>query len=284
MSSGLFLAASLAALWRTLAGAALVAGDGDAALLLLERGGVHDEAGFLRAEALRRAGRLDEATALYVELASRSPASPAAVGALWFGRALEGGPRDAVRSGGLAYAAWRAERAPFVGGERISPRGLARLFYPDAYADLIEVQAERWGLDPFLLFAVVRQESGFNPLAHSRAGAIGLMQVMPETARWLSQIEPSLPRGTLWDPEVNLAFGAAYLSRLLERYEGDLSLALAAYNAGPSAVDRWRRRAGEDWLRVAYPETRAYVRGVERALREYRRLYGGVYGEKGSSG
>lgn len=100
-----------------------------------------------------------------------------------------------------------------------------------AYAGIIAEAAREHGLDPHLLTEVIRAESGFNPRAVSPAGAKGLMQLMDATARSLGVQDP-------FDPVQNVRAGARYLARLLERYSGDVRRALAAYNAGPGAVDR----------------------------------------------
>lgn len=114
-------------------------------------------------------------------------------------------------------------------------------------ADLIDLWAFDRELDPRLVRAVVQVESGYNPRALSRKGAIGLMQLMPETARDMGVDDP-------WDPEQNVRGGTAYLRRLLDRF-GDLDVALAAYNAGPEAVSRY---AGVP----PFEETRNYVRQI----------------------
>jgi soluble lytic murein transglycosylase-like protein len=113
---------------------------------------------------------------------------------------------------------------------------------------LIRKHARREGLNEALVRAVVRRESGFNPCAVSRAGAQGLMQLMPETAEYLGVADP-------FDPEQNLAGGSRFLKMLLERYGGNLSLALGAYNAGPGRVDRLGRVP-------AIAETQNYVRTI----------------------
>ncbi len=118
---------------------------------------------------------------------------------------------------------------------------------------LIELQARRQRLDPKLVSAVVHVESGFDPAALSRRGAMGLMQLMPATARSLDIDDP-------YDPEQNLRGGTAYLRRMLDRFGGNLELALASYNAGPQAVERHRGLP-------PYTETHAYV---DRVLRLFR--------------
>jgi len=116
------------------------------------------------------------------------------------------------------------------------------------YDGLIERAAQREGIDPELVKAVVQHESGFDPRATSPAGAMGLMQLMPATARGLGVTDP-------YDPAQSIAAGTRMLSRLVKRYDGDLSLALAAYNAGSGAVERY---GGVP----PYRETQNYVRNV----------------------
>lgn len=118
---------------------------------------------------------------------------------------------------------------------------------PEVDRRLFERAAARHGLDARLVEAVARVESGLDPRAVSPAGAVGLMQLMPETARAMGARDPL-------DPEQNVEAGARYLRELLDRF-GDLSLALAAYNAGPEAVER---HGGLP----PYPETQAFVRRV----------------------
>jgi soluble lytic murein transglycosylase-like protein len=121
------------------------------------------------------------------------------------------------------------------------------------YDGIINRAASRNGLDPALVGAVVRQESGFRADAVSPAGAQGLMQLMPSTARDLGVADP-------FDPRQNVDGGARLLRSLVDRYDGRLDYALAAYNAGPGAVDRY---GGVP----PYPETQSYVASV---LADYR--------------
>lgn len=124
------------------------------------------------------------------------------------------------------------------------------------YASLVAAAAATHQLPEALLHAVIRTESNYNPLAISGRGAIGLMQLMPDTARELGVADP-------WDPAANIHGGARYLKRLLHLFDNDLPLALAAYNAGPAAVLRQGRAI------PPYAETRQYV---PRVIERYRHL------------
>jgi hypothetical protein len=114
---------------------------------------------------------------------------------------------------------------------------------------LVVEHSQRQGLRPELVRAVIQVESGFNPRARSPKGAMGLMQLMPQTARELGVVDP-------YDPADNIRGGTTYLRRLLTRYDGDERLALAAYNAGAGAVDRYGRAV------PPYRETRDYVQRI----------------------
>ena len=126
------------------------------------------------------------------------------------------------------------------------------------YQEIISTAAARAKLDPALVRAMIHAESGFNPRAVSRKGALGLMQLMPEVARSLGVRNP-------YRPEENVVGGCRYVAQLLTRYRGDLSLALAAYNAGPGAVER---HGGVP----PYSETQEYVKRVLDLHQRYRRI------------
>ncbi len=119
---------------------------------------------------------------------------------------------------------------------------------PPAYSDMITTACNRHGVDPALVHAIVRVESGFNPYALSRKGAMGLMQLMPQTAVDMNVTNT-------FNPHENIDGGVKYLKYLIDRYEGNLSLALAAYNSGETAVKKWGTIP-------PFPETQSYVQKV----------------------
>lgn len=124
---------------------------------------------------------------------------------------------------------------------------------PERYESFVVEHSAKQSLSPELVRAVIQVESGFNPRARSPKGAMGLMQLMPATARELGVVNP-------YDPEENIRGGTTYLRRLIDRYAGDVRLALAAYNAGSGAVDRHGGTV------PPYRETRDYVRKVGNAV------------------
>jgi soluble lytic murein transglycosylase len=168
---------------------------------------------------------------------------------------------------------WRATRAYTLNHPRV-----IRVIFPYPFREVIEAEASEQGLDPYLLVALIRQESTFRPAVVSRAGAHGLMQLMPATARQIAQ-----RLGIAWDrrmlvvADANLHLGAVHFASLLKRY-GAVEPALAAYNAGGTPVRRWLRNPESDdpvqfITQVTYPETRGYLRTVTRNRALYRALY-----------
>jgi soluble lytic murein transglycosylase len=154
-----------------------------------------------------------------------------------------------------------------------------KLGLPLTNASTIRKQAAEKRLDPALIAAVIYAESKFEP-RESSAGAEGLMQILPETAYFIAHLSggSAFTASDLATPSINLAYGCYYLRYLLDHYDGDEMLAVAAYNAGLANVDRWvaRAKANGGGLTVAaipFPETRAYVERVQRAQQEYRSAY-----------
>lgn len=148
-----------------------------------------------------------------------------------------------------------------------------RLFFPLAYYDL--VRSQKGNVDPLLILSLMRQESAFNKNARSGAGARGLMQVMPRTARMIASVRSS---ANLFDPSVNIGVGTKYFVKRLAQYDGDVELTLAAYNAGFARVDEWRKRYPTDNRHlfldfIPFRETRDYVSTILRNYYWYVQLY-----------
>lgn len=146
-----------------------------------------------------------------------------------------------------------------------------------AWREIAAREARAAGLDPALVLAVIRAESGGDPGAVSRAGAIGLMQLMPSTAAAFAQRTGMEPPGrdALFDPETNIHLGTRYLAHLRKLFHDDPYLYIAAYNAGPGNVDKWSLQNPELASRqivekVAFPETRSYVFRVFAYWEEFR--------------
>ena len=150
---------------------------------------------------------------------------------------------------------------------------------PLRHEDIIRQQARQKRLDPALIAGVIYAESKFRART-SRTGATGLMQIQPDTARFIAR-RSGATRFEVRDlatPQINIAYGSYYLRYLLDRYGGDEVLALAAYNGGETNLDRWIAEAGRSGRaftadQIPFTETRAYVRRVQRAREDYRRIY-----------
>lgn len=187
---------------------------------------------------------------------------------------LAGGLLARGRPTVAASLGWRAARGLSLGDPRV-----LRVIFPWPWRELIEVEAREFGVDPYLLAAVIRQESGFRRAVTSRAGARGLMQLMPGTAALTaSRLGVPWRERLLTMPDANLHLGAAHLAMLLRRYRGAVVTALAAYNAGARPAERWARRPDARdpfWFveGIPYPETRGYVRSVVRNRALYEALY-----------
>ncbi len=166
----------------------------------------------------------------------------------------------------------------------LSPATLAAYQYPRAYWSGVQSAADTERLDPYAVLALMRQESLFDAHAVSPAEAFGLMQLLVPTASRVAGYP--VERAALFDPTTNVALGTRYLRQLLDRYDGNLAKALAAYNGGEEAVAKWERRApnaatDEFVEAISYRETRHYVKTVLGNYRRYRRLYGAPGEERG---
>ena len=152
--------------------------------------------------------------------------------------------------------------------------------YPFPYRDTVELYAKRYQVDCFLVAAVIKVESKFQHDVHSHRGAVGLMQLMPDTADWIAQRmgERDYEEAALHDPDRNLRYGIWYLADLEEEFKGNDVLALAAYNAGRGNVKDWMEEYGwqddfSDIQAIPFRETRAYVKQVLDLRRKYHKLY-----------
>jgi soluble lytic murein transglycosylase len=161
-----------------------------------------------------------------------------------------------------------------------TPRHFLRMYYPVKYGDLIRENAERNALDPYLVMGLILQESYYNPEARSRVGATGLMQIMPPTGKEIAQ-RLRIPFGDkrLENPEVNIRLGTYYLKGLINRFGGNVYLAVASYNGGQGNVARWKRadpnRPTDEFLEsIPFPETRNYVKRVTLLRASYARIAG----------
>jgi soluble lytic murein transglycosylase len=163
--------------------------------------------------------------------------------------------------------------------------GLRRLAYPAAHAGRVVPESRRQELDPALVWALMRQESLYDPRAISRAGAMGLMQLMPATlARMTHEMNgPPLPTEALLVPDVNIAYGTRFLAERLAEFENHLFPTLASYNAGEGKAREWLDRSGgkgdEVFLEcIGYAETHGYVRRILWLRWMYHALYGATPG------
>ncbi|HEY3318313.1 MAG TPA: lytic transglycosylase domain-containing protein [Coriobacteriia bacterium] len=178
----------------------------------------------------------------------------------------------------LAPLALVAVLAVLAAAAVAGPKWYQRMYYPFRFGAEIGRVALAERVDPYLVTAVVHAESGFDPDIVSKKGAVGLMQVMPETAEDIERArgrKVAVTTQRLRQPEENIRYGARYLRQLLDRYGGDRALALAAYNAGIVNADRWKRAGGGG--RIDFPQTRHYVEKVLAERDTYRKLYPGAY-------
>jgi soluble lytic murein transglycosylase len=162
------------------------------------------------------------------------------------------------------------------------PVDVQRVLFPLQYWDLIKKHSTERGLDPFLVAALVAQESTFQADVRSSANAYGLMQIIPSTGRSLARLEgiKSFTTRSLINPDLNVRLGTAYFKRLIDRFEHP-HLALAGYNAGDSRVVRWTAErsalpADEFVEDIPFPETQNYVKRILGTANDYRRVYGAL--------
>jgi soluble lytic murein transglycosylase len=226
-----------------------------------------------RTRALLEIGLRREAIADSERLLSAAWNDPLALGRLAFffhDQDLHGlAARCAIRLAAL----WPA------GGLNEAPQTLRRLAYPLAYTDLLSAESQKRNLDPLLLASLIRQESLFEPSAESSAGARGLSQVMPATGRQLARFLGMEPYSAddLYRPSVSIEFGAYYLATLLQVFDDQIPVALAAYNGGPGNTQRWLDAVSGDLdlfvETITAEESRRFLRRVYEGYVIYETLY-----------
>ncbi len=163
--------------------------------------------------------------------------------------------------------------------------------YPVAYVDLIERYSAQYDLDPYLVQAIMRCESSNDPSAVSSAGAIGLMQIMPDTGEWIAhKIDPELAYSLdmLTDPATSIEYGCWYLNFLSARFDGDVMQVVAAYNAGHGSVEDWLNdpRFSQDGALTSIPfeDTARYYDKVMTAYENYTALYPDLFAPSATGG
>lgn len=155
-----------------------------------------------------------------------------------------------------------------------------KLMYPIEYQDEVGISSQAFEVDPYLVMAIIRVESNFQPEVSSHKGAYGLMQLMPDTAKWMvddGHFEPQFLE-RLKEPAVNIHMGSWYMSQLLNQFNGNPVAAIAAYNAGPGRVEGWMKE--EKWdgqaehiEQIPFGETRHYVQRVLFYYEKYKDIH-----------
>jgi soluble lytic murein transglycosylase len=161
-------------------------------------------------------------------------------------------------------------------GESLPP--CLRVGLPAGLEESVRKWASEYGVDPLLVWAVMREESGFSATAISSSGARGLLQLLPSTARWIAEEKLGIPYHEEWlnDPDYNIRLGTWYLRYLLDQFGGRVAWAVAAYNGGPGNLRRWAagvENPADLPAHLLSPETREYLVKVLNAWLMYRELY-----------
>jgi soluble lytic murein transglycosylase len=211
-----------------------------------------------------------------------SPVLQATVAWIRHHRALQGptAGRFADLRGAITIMRGAYPQFMAAGGEQL-PEEVLRVIFPLDYWPLIKKYSDAHGFDPYLMTALISQESTFTPDVRSSASAVGLMQLIPATARrYASKLGIRYSSGILTQPETNVRLGMRYFKDLMDRFNG-AHLALASYNAGEGRIARWiAERPGFDQEEfiddIPFPETQNYVKRILGTADDYRRLYGGV--------
>jgi len=230
-----------------------------------------------RARELVSIGLHDEALAEYAEAVSLSPRYAPVVEEAC-SQSLKMGRPDKTLN-------WAIRFLPrnWGNGDGSSPSDQPFYHYPLGYWEIVQRHEKAFQVDPYLIVAVIREESAFSPGCVSSAGAKGLMQLMPSTASQVARgggISVDNASKDLFQPDLNIRLGALYLGELLHEFKGNLTLSLASYNAGPHRVKRWLELSPdldeEEFAEsIPFSETRSYVKKVLRSYEVYKILYEG---------
>jgi len=220
-----------------------------------------------KARVLESIGR-DDLAYLELVLAARFRRAPEVDLAMADGLASRGYVGDA-----------QAVAVAYIEHDPRAPLAFWKLSYPRPYSATVKAAAAKFHVDPLLIWAVMRQESRYDPEALSDAGARGLMQIMPSTQTWIAeQLGEDISPGDAFIPEASIRMGAWFLHFLTDYFKGDLELAIAAYNGGAASVDSWQAdplvSSRDDLLRwIGFGETREYLERVSLGYRVYQELY-----------
>jgi soluble lytic murein transglycosylase len=225
-------------------------------------------------ESLLEAQLWDDAIGEIRRAQREAGATPLLDATLAYALQRKGELRPAISAMKRAYPQYLAD------GSEDLPREVLTVLFPLDYWDLIQTHADRHDLDPFLIAALMAQESTFDAQIRSAANAWGLMQILPSTGARVARQVGIRPFSTasLTRPEINVRLGMQYFADLVHRYNGDVAPALAAYNAGEHRVDRWlKERPGLDRDEfvdsIPFPETQGYVKKILGTAEDYRILY-----------
>lgn len=158
---------------------------------------------------------------------------------------------------------------------------IKEIFFPYKYQEYVDKYSEEYNLDPYFVLSVMKTESNFDEDAHSHKNAVGLMQITVDTGEWAANEMgySSFSKEDLFDEEYNIRMGCWYLKKLNDMFDGDLNLMVAAYNAGPTNVNKWLQdnefsKDGKNLHYIPFNETKKYVDKVNTYYNIYKYLYG----------
>jgi soluble lytic murein transglycosylase len=162
----------------------------------------------------------------------------------------------------------------------INYKALLKYFFPEKYKAAVLKYSTEYKIDPYIVYSIIKAESNFKPDAKSNKGAAGLMQITPQTGKYIASLleVKNFNQEMLYSPDVNIKYGCFYLSKLFKDFNGDLDAVLAAYNGGEGNVRKWLKEdeAGRKFIKVEelpFAETRNYVQKVKRNHKIYKYLY-----------